>query len=72
MLRPVGLARPTRPGLLLSSFHLRGSLHEDVEYNYMGLQSIPMTGLSPARHTALWAANETTRTNTKIVSDISR
>ncbi len=63
---PSGLLAPPRPGLLLSSFHPRGSLLGDVEYNYMGLQSIPMTGLSPARHAALWAANETTRSNTKL------
>ncbi len=31
----------------------------------MGTQSIPMTGLAPARHAALWAANERTRTGTK-------
>lgn len=59
---PLGLLALPRPGLLLSSFHLRGSLLGNVEYNYMGRQSIPMTGLSPARHAALWAANEVTRT----------
>jgi hypothetical protein len=30
-----------------------------VEYNYTGKQSIPAAGLSPARHAALWAANQT-------------
>jgi len=30
--------------------------HRNVEYDYMGIQSIPMAGLSPARHAALWAA----------------
>ena len=65
---PSGLLAPPRPGLLLSSFHPRGSLLGDVEYNYMGLQSIPMTGLSPARHAALWAANEITRNDTNSVS----
>lgn len=34
---------------------------ESVEYNYTGKQSTPVTGLSPARHTALWAANEDTK-----------
>ena len=29
-----------------------------VEYNYTGKQSIPVTGLSPARYAALWAANK--------------
>ncbi len=28
----------------------------NVEYNYVGKQSIPTTGLSPASPTALWAA----------------
>lgn len=31
----------------------------DVDYDYAGIRSIPATGLSPARHAALWAANET-------------
>jgi len=46
---PLGLLALPRPGLLLSSFHPRWSPTENVEYNYMGTQSIPMTGLSPAR-----------------------
>ena len=29
----------------------------DVDYNYAGIRTIPATGLSPARHAALWAAN---------------
>ena len=29
----------------------------DVDYNYAGIRSIPATGLSPARHAALWAAS---------------
>ena len=29
----------------------------DVDYNYAGIRSIPATGLPPARHAALWAAN---------------
>ncbi len=57
---PSGLLALPRPGLLLSSFHLRGSLPGNVEYNYMGIQLIPMAGLSPARHAALWAAHEIT------------
>jgi hypothetical protein len=32
--------------------------HRNVEYDYMGIQSIPMAGLSPARHAALWAAHK--------------
>lgn len=51
------LALP-RQGRLLSSFHLVESPQPNVEYNYAGKQSIPAAGLSPARHAALWAANE--------------
>jgi len=47
-----------RQGRLLSSFHLVESPQPNVEYNYAGKQPIPATGLSPARHAALWAANE--------------
>ena len=32
-----------------------------VEYDYAGKQSIPVTGLSPARNAALWAANQGTK-----------
>ncbi len=35
---------------------LTGSPQANVEYDYMGKQSIPTTGLSPASPTALWAA----------------
>ena len=61
---PSGLLALPRSGLLLSSFHLQGSLIGNVEYNYMGIQSIPMTGLSPARHAALWAARRVERRRT--------
>ena len=37
---------------------LAGSPWANVEYNYVGKQSIPMTGLSPASPTALWAAEQ--------------
>ena len=47
-----------RQGRLLSSFHLGESPHPDVEYDYAGKQPIPAAGLTPARHAALWAANE--------------
>ena len=36
---------------------LAGSPRASVEYNYVGKQSIPTTGLSPASPTALWAAD---------------
>ena len=35
---------------------LAGSPRTNVEYNYVGKQSIPTAGLSPASPTALWAA----------------
>ena len=35
---------------------LAGSPRANVEYDYVGKQSIPTTGLSPASPTALWAA----------------
>ena len=35
---------------------LTGSPQTNVEYDYVGKQSIPTTGLSPASPTALWAA----------------
>ena len=47
-----------RQGRLLSSFHPGESPHPDVEYDYAGKQPIPAAGLTPARHAALWAANE--------------
>ena len=59
---PEGLLALHRQGRLLSSFHLVESPHPDVEYNYAGKQPIPAAGLSPARHAALWAANEGHRT----------
>src|SRR5271166_1558898 len=37
---------------------LAGSPRANVEYNYVGKQSIPTTGLSPASPTALWAAEQ--------------
>ena len=37
---------------------LAGSPRASVEYNYVGKQSIPTTGLSPASPTALWAAEQ--------------
>ena len=42
---------------LLSSFRLSGSPQSDVEYNYMDKQPISTVGLTPTRHTALWAAS---------------
>ncbi len=58
---PVELLALHRQGRLLSSFRLAGSPRSDVEYNYAGKQPIPATGLSPARHAALWAASRAHR-----------
>jgi hypothetical protein len=40
---------------------LAGSPRTNVEYDYVGKQSIPTTGLSPASPTALWAAEQELR-----------
>jgi hypothetical protein len=37
---------------------LAGSPRANLEYDYVGKQSIPTTGLSPASPTALWAAEQ--------------
>src|SRR3954454_3831191 len=54
-LRKAGLALLTRT----FTFELApaGSPRAGVEYDYVGKQSIPTTGLSPASPTALWAAS---------------
>ena len=54
--RRVARPSPTRTFTFELSFH--ESPHWNVEYNYAGKQPIPAAGLSPAGHTALWAANE--------------
>src|SRR5271166_2359977 len=55
ILRPASLL-----ALLTRTFTFELALAEsprtNVEYNYVGKQSIPTTGLSPASPTALWAA----------------
>jgi hypothetical protein len=33
-----------------------GSPRTNVEYDYVGRQPVPTTGLAPASHAALWAA----------------
>jgi hypothetical protein len=55
------ILRPTSWLALLSrtftfELALAGLPQANVEYNYVGKQSIPTTGLSPASLTALWAA----------------
>jgi len=54
---PMRLLALHRPGRLLPSFQLPESPPITVGYCYIGKQPIPITGLSPAGHTALWAAN---------------
>jgi hypothetical protein len=56
MLRLGVLLAPHRQGHLLPSSRLMG--HPDVGYNYMAKQPIAIVGLTPARYTALWAANK--------------
>jgi hypothetical protein len=60
-LKFVLLLRPASWLALLSrtftfELSLEGSSQASVEYDYVGKQSIPTTGLSPASPTALWAA----------------
>src|SRR5208282_5174710 len=60
-LKPWLIVRPASWLALLSrtftfELSLAGSPRASVEYNYVGKQSIPTTGLSPASPTALWAA----------------
>jgi hypothetical protein len=54
---PMRLLAPHRPGRLLPSFQLTESPPLTVGYRYIGKQPIPITGLSPVGHAALWAAN---------------
>ena len=62
-LKLVLLLRPASWLALLSrtftfELSLAGSPRANVEYDYVGKQSIPTTGLSPASPTALWAAGQ--------------
>jgi len=52
------VARPSPTRTFTFELSSQESPPRNVEYNYTGTQSIPVTGLSPARHTALWAANK--------------
>src|SRR5271156_1554016 len=55
MLRPAGqLALLSRT--FTFELAIAGSPRGNAEYDYVGKQSIPTTGLSPASPTALWAA----------------
>jgi len=57
-LRPAWLLALHQQGLLRPSFRCPGHPGNNVGYNYIGTQSIPMTGLAPAMYAAVWAANE--------------
>src|SRR5271157_3571767 len=62
-LKPELILRPASLLALLTrtftfELALAGSPRASVEYNYVGKQSIPTTGLSPASPTALWAAEQ--------------
>jgi len=52
------IARPSPARAFTFELSPPESPQGDVEYNYTGTQSIPATGLSPARYAALWAAHE--------------
>ncbi len=66
MLRPAHLLAPLKWPLLRFvkawDFYCRAFPQSvtllRVDYNYLGVQTIPRTGLSPAGYPALWAAKE--------------
>ena len=49
---------------------LAGSPRANVEYNYVGKQSIPTAGLSPASSAALWAAELDQPVNLRLILSI--
>ena len=62
-LKPELILRPASLLALLTrtftfELALAGSPRASVEYDYVGKQSIPTTGLSPASPAALWAAEQ--------------
>jgi hypothetical protein len=52
------IASPHQQGTFTVELPAGGSPQPDVDYDYAGKQPIPAAGLPPARHTALWAADE--------------
>src|ERR1700733_8841304 len=50
---------------------LAGSPRTNVEYDYVGKQSIPTTGLSPASPTALWAAIPSLTPNPRVREEVA-
>ena len=59
------IARPSPARTFTFELSPPGSPQNGVEYNYTGKQSIPVTGLTPARYAALWAANQDTKEKQK-------
>jgi hypothetical protein len=51
------IASPHQQGTFTVELSPGGSPQPNVDYDYTGKQPIPAAGLSPARHTSLWAAN---------------
>jgi len=58
---PMSLLALHRQGRLRSSFHLLSRLIETSNITTRANSQFPAAGLSPARHTALWAANRWTQ-----------
>jgi hypothetical protein len=52
------IASPHQQGTFTVELSPGGSPQPNVDYNYAGKQPIPAAGLTPARHTSVWAANE--------------
>jgi hypothetical protein len=57
------IASPHQHGTFTVELSPSGSPRPDVDYDYAGKQPIPAAGLSPARHTAVWAASGPRRTS---------
>lgn len=55
------IASPSPTRTFTTELSPDGSPRTDVGYNYLGKQSIPRTGLTPAKHAALWAASKDRR-----------
>jgi hypothetical protein len=57
------IASPHQHGTFTVELSPGGSPQPNVDYNYAGKQPIPAAGLAPARHTSVWAANESNESN---------
>ncbi len=74
-LKPELILRPASLLALLTrtftfELALAGSPRASVEYDYVGKQSIPTTGLSPASPTALWAAEQEITPTTVLLKSV--